>query len=84
MKDAADILAQSPCAMQLRYLQTLSSIATEQNSTIIFPLPVDLFSFCQKPQLNSIESSINPFAFIPTSPDDASSHTTGKLISTDI
>ncbi|UJR27606.1 hypothetical protein I4U23_008887 [Adineta vaga] len=48
LKDAADILSQSPCAMQLRYLQTLNGIATEQNSTIIFPLPVDFSSFFQK------------------------------------
>jgi hypothetical protein len=44
LKEAADILAQSPCAMQLRYLQTLSGIAAEQNSTIVFPLPVDFAS----------------------------------------
>ncbi len=70
--------------MQLRYLQTLSSIATEQNSTIIFPLPVDLFSFCQKPQSTSIQPSTNPFAFTPTSPDETTTSTTGRLISTDI
>lgn len=52
MKEAADILSQSPCAMQLRYLQTLNGIATEQNSTIIFPLPVDLFTFFQRSQLD--------------------------------
>lgn len=50
MKDAADVLSQSPCAMQLRYLQTLNGIATEQNSTIVFPLPIDLFSFFQRNQ----------------------------------
>ena len=42
IKGAADIIAQSPCAIQLRYLQTLSNIATEKNSTIIFPVPVEL------------------------------------------
>ncbi len=84
MKEAADILAQSPCAMQLRYLQTLSSIATEQNSTIIFPLPVDVLSFFQKHQLNTVESSTNPFAFTSTSPHETNSSRTGRLISTDI
>lgn len=39
---AAEIVGQHPMAIQLRYLQTLTEIATERNSTIIFPLPVDL------------------------------------------
>jgi regulator of protease activity HflC (stomatin/prohibitin superfamily) len=42
LRDASDIMAQSPFTLQLRYLQTLSEIATEHNSTIIFPLPIDL------------------------------------------
>jgi len=37
------VIAQSPAALQLRYLQTLGSIAAEKNSTIIFPLPIDGF-----------------------------------------
>ena len=41
LKDAADVITTSPCALQLRYLQTLNSISAEKNSTIIFPLPVD-------------------------------------------
>ena len=39
---AAQVLAKNPQALQLRYLQTLTEIAAEQNSTIIFPLPIDL------------------------------------------
>lgn len=72
--------------MQLRYLQTLNNIATEQNSTIIFPLPVDLFSFFQKTQSNMNKSTTHPFLVAPTNPDDtaSTSTTTGKLISTDI
>lgn len=79
--------------MQLRYLQTLSSIATEQNSTIIFPLPVDLFSLFQKPQLNSIKPSsssstttTNPFILTPTptTPDEIILPQTNKSTSTDI
>ncbi|MEE8556362.1 MAG: slipin family protein [Myxococcota bacterium] len=42
LRQASDIMAQSPYTLQLRFLQTLSEIATEQNSTIIFPLPIDL------------------------------------------
>ena len=40
--EAAQTLVQEPQAMQLRYLQTLSDIAGEKNSTIVFPLPMDL------------------------------------------
>jgi regulator of protease activity HflC (stomatin/prohibitin superfamily) len=38
---AADVIAREPVTLQLRYLQTLTEIAVEKNSTIIFPLPVD-------------------------------------------
>ncbi len=41
---AARILAQQPEAMQLRYMQTLSAIAGDKSSTIVFPLPINLFS----------------------------------------
>jgi regulator of protease activity HflC (stomatin/prohibitin superfamily) len=43
LSDAAAIIAKNPAALQLRYLQTLQDIATENNSTTIFPVPVDLF-----------------------------------------
>ncbi|XP_015795373.1 band 7 protein AGAP004871-like isoform X1 [Tetranychus urticae] len=43
LKEAADVIHGSPAALQLRYLQTLNSIAAEKNSTIVFPLPIDLF-----------------------------------------
>ncbi|XP_052870349.1 band 7 protein AGAP004871-like isoform X1 [Anopheles cruzii] len=42
LKEASDIMCESPAALQLRYLQTLSSIAGEKNSTIVFPLPIEL------------------------------------------
>jgi len=42
--EAAAILAQNPVSIQLRYLQTLTEIGVEKNTTIVFPLPVDLFS----------------------------------------
>ena len=42
LTDAANIIASSPSALQLRFLQTLTEIATEKNSTILFPVPVDL------------------------------------------
>lgn len=42
LSQAAEIIGKHPQAIQLRYLQTLSDIATEQNSTIVFPLPINL------------------------------------------
>ncbi len=44
LQDAARVIAAVPIALQLRYLQTLNDIAAEQNSTIIFPIPVDIIS----------------------------------------
>ncbi|CAJ0567844.1 unnamed protein product, partial [Mesorhabditis spiculigera] len=42
LREAANVISQSPAALQLRYLQTLNTVAAEKNSTIIFPLPVEL------------------------------------------
>jgi len=42
LAEAAAVIAREPAALQLRYLQTLSEIATENNSTTIFPVPVDM------------------------------------------
>ncbi|MFH0810276.1 MAG: slipin family protein [Pseudomonadota bacterium] len=42
LSEAAGIIARHPAALQLRYLQTLAEIATENNSTIVFPLPMDI------------------------------------------
>ena len=42
LAEAAKILSQNPASIQLRYLQTLNEIAAEKNSTIVFPLPIDL------------------------------------------
>jgi regulator of protease activity HflC (stomatin/prohibitin superfamily) len=44
---AAEVMARQPAAMQLRYLQTLVQIGAEKNTTIVFPLPVDLISHLQ-------------------------------------
>ena len=44
LRHAADVIADSPAALQLRYLQTLSSISSENNTTIIFPLPMDIMA----------------------------------------
>ncbi|KAF0179870.1 MAG: hypothetical protein FD164_1955 [Nitrospirae bacterium] len=44
LADAAKIISSEPATLQLRFLQTLTEIATEKNSTIIFPVPIDLIS----------------------------------------
>ena len=44
LAEAAGVLATQPAALQLRYLQTLTEIGVEKNTTIIFPLPIDIIS----------------------------------------
>jgi len=48
LSQAAAVLGREPGAMTLRYLQTLNEIAAEQNSTIVFPLPMDLLPLLRK------------------------------------
>ncbi|MEK7721994.1 MAG: slipin family protein [Elusimicrobiota bacterium] len=48
LSDAAQIMTVNPAAIQLRYLQTLTEISVEKNSTIIFPVPLDLLSMFMK------------------------------------
>jgi regulator of protease activity HflC (stomatin/prohibitin superfamily) len=51
---AADLLAQQPVTLQLRYLQTLTEIGVEKNTTIVFPLPIEIMSL-----LNKFTSSVH-------------------------
>ena len=53
LAEAADIISANPTTLQLRYLQTLSEIGIEQNSTVVFPLPMDLV----KPLLGAVEGA---------------------------
>jgi regulator of protease activity HflC (stomatin/prohibitin superfamily) len=53
LADAADIISKNPATLQLRYLQTLLELGTDQNSTVIFPLPMDIIT----PFLKAIEKS---------------------------
>jgi len=46
--DASKLLATEPVSIQLRYLQTLTEIGVEKNTTVVFPVPVDFFSGIQK------------------------------------
>jgi regulator of protease activity HflC (stomatin/prohibitin superfamily) len=54
--NAAKILGSVPAAMQLRYLQTLTEIGAEQNSTVVFPMPIDIM----KPFLEILEKAGKP------------------------
>ena len=53
LAQAAEVLSKNPAAIQLRYLQTLAEIATEKNSTTLFPIPIDLIAPFLKKQLAS-------------------------------
>jgi len=44
LEKAAEMMARQPVAIQLRYLQTLVEIGSEKNTTVVFPLPVDILS----------------------------------------
>jgi len=48
LAEAAKIIAECPQAIQLRYLQTLTTVSAEKNSTIIFPLPIEMMSAFMK------------------------------------
>ena len=54
--NAAKILSSIPAAMQLRYLQTLTEIGAEQNSTVVFPMPIDII----KPFLELMDKAGKP------------------------
>ena len=54
--NAAQILSTIPAAMQLRYLQTLAEIGAEQNSTVVFPMPIDIM----KPFLEILDKQAKP------------------------
>jgi regulator of protease activity HflC (stomatin/prohibitin superfamily) len=53
LTEAANVIATNPTALQLRFLQTLAEIASEKNSTTIFPVPIDLL----RPFLSRAEGS---------------------------
>jgi regulator of protease activity HflC (stomatin/prohibitin superfamily) len=48
LAQAAEVIGRHPAAIQLRYLQTLAEISTENNSTTLFPIPIDLFKMVGK------------------------------------
>lgn len=52
LADAAQVLSEQPAALQLRYLQTLTQVAGDKSSTLVFPVPVDLIDRILKPGVN--------------------------------
>ena len=74
LADAAQVISTEPAALQLRYLQTLTEIAVEKNSTIIFPLPIDLIEPLRE-LLTVASHRIAPNGNPPATP--ASAPTTG-------
>jgi len=57
LSDAAHVLAAEPMTIQLRYLQTLTEIGVEKNTTIVFPLPLDLFTDLGKLMQQAVKPS---------------------------
>ncbi|MCL5962252.1 MAG: slipin family protein [Chloroflexi bacterium] len=77
LAEAARIISSEPASMQLRYLQTLTEIAAEKNSTTVFPLPIDLISMFldtrgrQKERSPQAPRAQVPLAAVPPAEDSA-------------
>ncbi|HEX2392160.1 MAG TPA: slipin family protein [Solirubrobacterales bacterium] len=70
LTDAADIISTNPASLQLRYLQTLLEIGTNQNTTVVFPLPMDLLeAFMGRSQGGAAPTARPPAPAAPP-PDD--------------
>jgi regulator of protease activity HflC (stomatin/prohibitin superfamily) len=72
LAQAAHIIGKEPAAIQLRYLQTVNEIASENNSTTIFPIPIDLF--------RAFMERITPAAEPPAAPRALPEHTSGERL----
>jgi regulator of protease activity HflC (stomatin/prohibitin superfamily) len=57
--DAGNLMASQPITIQLRYLQTLTEIGVEKNTTIVFPLPIDLIAGLQRLLVDQLEDTAN-------------------------
>merc|ERR1719290_94872 len=72
LRQAAEVIMDSPAALQLRYLQTLNSISAENNSTVIFPVPIDIMSHFMTSNSNRAPDT-NPYP-TPLPPQPANIH----------
>lgn len=57
LRHAAEVICESPAALQLRYLQTLNNISAEKNSTIVFPVPIDIITHFINNQVSKNKAS---------------------------
>jgi regulator of protease activity HflC (stomatin/prohibitin superfamily) len=71
LRQAADVLSQSPASLQLRYLQTLLELGADQTATVVFPLPMDIIG----PFLNKLTERAAPHAVSGDAPGSADSPT---------
>ena len=78
LREAAEIMTPYPMAMQMRYLQALAEVAADKNSTIIFPLPIELLA----PFLKHAPASAQPSALANGTHEDASEPTRSDSIGT--
>ncbi|XP_050337474.1 band 7 protein AGAP004871 isoform X10 [Bactrocera neohumeralis] len=68
LREASEVIGGSPAALQLRYLQTLNTISAEKNSTIVFPLPIDLITyFLKTTEATAQQNAVVPAAAATTS-----------------
>ena len=72
---AADVISQNPVTLQLRYLQTLREIGATQNSTVVFPMPIDLI----RPLMDVINPAGSANGSAPVPETDAEDPTPGQL-----
>jgi regulator of protease activity HflC (stomatin/prohibitin superfamily) len=75
LADAADIIGRNPTTLQIRYLQTLREIGVNQNSTVVFPMPIDLM----KPMLEVLGSAGAPAATAATDDELAATAPTEEI-----
>merc|ERR1712088_825835 len=69
LRHAADVITGNPAALQLRYLQTLNNISAENNSTIVFPVPVDIMAtFMQNMSFSRAPTPAQAPPHLPVSP----------------
>jgi regulator of protease activity HflC (stomatin/prohibitin superfamily) len=78
LSEAADRLTASPGALQLRTLQTLAEVATERNSTLIFPIPVELLSMFQRGATAAIPVAVPAMSAGPAGPPELAGSTGGS------
>ena len=72
LSQAAGVIATEPIAITLRYLQTLTEIAAEKNSTIIFPLPIEMLHLLQAATAKNVAARVRPLpATTTTSAEEA-------------